>query len=82
MSQYWHRIERRDARGAVLDWVEVGQCARCGRGVDRAFPPEYREVGGALYCRACVPRLVAAPAAASDAAMADELGPLAPADRL
>ena len=53
MSQQWYRIERRDAGGRVQDWVEVGRCAQCGRGVDREFPAEYRQVDGQLYCRAC-----------------------------
>ncbi len=53
MSRLWYRIERRDARGNVEDWVEVGRCARCGRGVDREFPAEYRETGGVLLCRGC-----------------------------
>jgi DNA-directed RNA polymerase subunit RPC12/RpoP len=53
----WRRIERRDERGVVTDWVEVGQCSRCGRGVDRAFPVEYRTYGGEVVCRGCSPRL-------------------------
>jgi hypothetical protein len=53
----WRRIERRDDHGAVTDWVEVGQCARCGRGVDRAFPVEYRAIGDTVVCRSCSPRL-------------------------
>jgi hypothetical protein len=55
-SQAWRRIERRDASGAVVDWVEVGSCAGCGRGVDREFPREYRAVGGVLFCRECAGR--------------------------
>ena len=42
----WHRVVRYTHSGRVLDWVEVGQCARCGRGVDREFPREYVEVAG------------------------------------
>jgi hypothetical protein len=53
MSQHWYRIERRDTNGRVRDWVEVGRCRTCGRGVDRAFPADYREVDGSLYCREC-----------------------------
>ena len=55
-GQTWRRIERRDASGAVVDWVEVGSCAGCGRGVDREFPREYRAVEGILYCRECAGR--------------------------
>jgi hypothetical protein len=53
VSSFWYRIERRDASGRVRDWVEVGRCANCGRGVDREFPAQYRILGGELYCRAC-----------------------------
>src|SRR5947207_212435 len=28
MTRLWYRIERRDARGDVEDWVEVGRCTR------------------------------------------------------
>ena len=49
----WTRIERRDRNGRLLDFVEVGQCASCGRGVDRDFPVEYRERGGRLLCTGC-----------------------------
>ena len=69
MSQVWYRIERRDSSGRVQDWVEVGRCVQCGRGVDREFPAEYRQVNGELYCRACFaeePDGPAAVAAASD----------------
>ena len=51
----WHRVVRYTRTGRVLDWVEVGQCARCGRGVDREFRCEYREVAGTVLCRACAP---------------------------
>jgi DNA-directed RNA polymerase subunit RPC12/RpoP len=53
VSRLWHRIERHDARGDVEDWVEVGRCIRCGRGVDREFPVEYREANDTIYCRSC-----------------------------
>jgi hypothetical protein len=53
VSGPWHRIERRSNDGCVLDYVEVGACAGCGRGVDRDVPAEYREDGGALLCAAC-----------------------------
>jgi hypothetical protein len=56
MGQAWFRIERRDASGAVVDWVEVGRCATCGRGVDREFPREYRAAGGVITCRDCLRR--------------------------
>ena len=56
----WRRIERLGRDGRVLDYVEVGQCGACGRGVDRAFP-EWRVVDGALVCLECAP----APATAS-----------------
>jgi hypothetical protein len=59
MSEMWRRIERRDAAGRLLDWVEVGRCAGCGRGVDREFPAEYRAVGDVLFCRECATRLPA-----------------------
>ena len=49
----WTRIERRDGSGRLLDFVEVGQCASCGRGVDRDFPVEYRERDGRLLCVGC-----------------------------
>ncbi len=49
----WTRIERRDATGRLLDFVEVGQCAACGRGVDRDFPVEYRQRAGQLLCTPC-----------------------------
>lgn len=54
MEQTWYRIERRDVGGAVVDWVEVGRCTGCGRGVDREFPREYRDVHGVIYCRECL----------------------------
>jgi hypothetical protein len=57
MSEMWRRIERRDDAGRLLDWVEVGRCVGCGRGVDREFPGEYRAVGDALFCRECARRL-------------------------
>ena len=50
----WHRIERLGRDGRVLDYVEVGQCRDCGRGVDRIFP-EWREVDGAIVCVDCAP---------------------------
>jgi hypothetical protein len=53
----WRRIVRHGLDGRVLDWVEVGQCAACGRGVDREFPSEYRDVAGTLFCRVCAPPL-------------------------
>ncbi len=49
----WRRIVRYDASGNALDWVDVGQCLRCGRGVDRDVPAEYRLIAGRLFCRAC-----------------------------
>jgi hypothetical protein len=49
----WTRIERRDHSGRLLDFVEVGQCAVCGHGVDRDFPVEYRELDARLLCAAC-----------------------------
>jgi len=49
----WHRVVRRAPDGRVLDWVEVGQCAACGRGVDREFSFEYRTVAGTLLCCEC-----------------------------
>ena len=57
MECAWRRIERRDKDGKVTDWVEVGECAQCGRGVDREFPAEYRTVRGRVYCRSCSPSL-------------------------
>jgi hypothetical protein len=62
MSEMWRRIERRDAAGRLLDWVEVGRCVGCGRGVDREFPAEYRAVGDVLFCRECATRLPPLPA--------------------
>jgi hypothetical protein len=53
MEQVWHRIERRGSRGQILDFVEVGACTACGRGVDRSCPNEYRIIAGRLYCSAC-----------------------------
>lgn len=53
MAATWHRIERRDALGQVSDWVEVGCCDGCGRGVDREFPVEYHLAGSAIFCREC-----------------------------
>ena len=50
----WRRIERVTPAGEVRDYVEVGACGRCGRGVDRAFPVEYQQVGQELVCAACV----------------------------
>src|SRR3712207_1747739 len=55
MEQMWHRIERRGSRGQLLDFVEVGACAVCGRGVDRACPNEYQIIAGRLHCRPCAP---------------------------
>ena len=49
----WTRIERRDRSGRLLDFVEVGRCAICDRGVDRDFPVEYRELDGRLLCASC-----------------------------
>lgn len=51
----WRRVVRRTPDGRVLDWVEVGQCAACGRGVDREFPAEYRDVAGTILCSECAP---------------------------
>jgi hypothetical protein len=51
----WHRIERVGNDGRVLDYVEVGECDECGRGVDRMFPSEYRLVAGTLVCAGCQP---------------------------
>ena len=56
VSGPWHPIERRGSDGRVLDYVEVGACARCGRGVDREVRAEYRTVGGELVCAGCAPR--------------------------
>src|SRR5687768_12488291 len=64
----WRRVVRRTPDGRVLDWVEVGQCAACGRGVDRDFPCEYREVGSMLLCHACALRPLE-PAGRGDAAV-------------
>jgi hypothetical protein len=72
MSEMWRRIERRDDAGRLLDWVEVGRCVGCGRGVDREFPGEYRAVGDALFCRECatrLPDLATPPGAAPGAAI-------------
>ncbi len=55
----WKRIERRDQHGKVQDWVEVAACKRCGKGVDRAFPVEYRLADGQILCRDCVPQSAA-----------------------
>jgi hypothetical protein len=61
----WRRIERRDDRGRVQDWVEVGECESCGRGVDRVFPSEYRLREGSIVCRECCSRLeIGAPGSA------------------
>ena len=49
----WTRIERRDHSGRLLDFVEMGECAVCGRGVDRECPVEYREHDGRLWCAGC-----------------------------
>ena len=49
----WTRIERRDGRGRLLDFVEVGACAACGVGVDRECPVEYRESNGRVRCIVC-----------------------------
>ena len=49
----WRRIERRSPSGRLLDYVEVGECSDCGRGVDKAHPVEYRLIGGELYCAPC-----------------------------
>jgi hypothetical protein len=70
MSEKWRRIERRDDAGRLLDWVEVGRCVGCGRGVDREFPGEYRAVGDALFCRECARRLPDLPPAPGVAAPA------------
>lgn len=53
VGREWYLIVRRDADGRVRDWVEVGECAGCGRGVDRDVPAEYSERDGQLYCRDC-----------------------------
>jgi hypothetical protein len=50
----WRRIERVTSAGEVRDYVEVGACGRCGRGVDRLFPVEYREIAGELACVWCL----------------------------
>lgn len=56
----WQRIERKNWRGHVLDFVEVAACTRCGRGVDRECRVEYREIDGRVYCVACAgPRQLA-----------------------
>ena len=49
----WRRIERRSPSGGILDYVEVGECSDCGRGVDKEHPAEYRLIGGELYCAPC-----------------------------
>lgn len=49
----WRRVERRSPEGRVVDYVEVGAGGLCGRGVDRAFPAEYREVEGEVRCAEC-----------------------------
>ncbi len=53
-SSPWRRIERRSPTGGILDYVEVGACSDCGRGVDKETPTEYRLIGGELYCAPCV----------------------------
>ncbi len=59
----WRRVERRTTDGQVLDYVEVGACATCGSGVDRAFPLEYQLSDGTLLCLPCSQgRTVPAPA--------------------
>ena len=49
----WRRIERRSPSDHISDYVEVGECLDCGRGVDKATPAEYRLIGGELYCAPC-----------------------------
>src|SRR5687768_4820019 len=49
----WYRLERRITSNDLEDYVEVGACSHCGRGVDRAFPPEYRIIDEQLLCVAC-----------------------------
>jgi hypothetical protein len=53
MGGSWRRIERKDGRGRVIDFVEVTACAACGRGLDRGFDA-YGEYGGRVFCAACV----------------------------
>ncbi|MBI3973641.1 MAG: hypothetical protein HY332_20390 [Chloroflexi bacterium] len=62
----WHRIEKRDEQGQVIEWCEVGPCASCGRGVDREFPVKYKVVADTLLCSDCAPssRAEARPAGA------------------
>ena len=52
----WRRIERRRGPNPGADFVEVGECVRCRRGVDRAFPTEYRMRDGELLCADCAGR--------------------------
>ena len=49
----WRRIERRSPDGGIVDYVEVGACSQCGRGVDRDTPTEYRLIGVKLHCAPC-----------------------------
>jgi|GEM_PF-3968075 len=53
LSGPWRRVERRATNGQVLDYVVVGACTHCGRGVDRDFPLEYQLIDGTLLCLAC-----------------------------
>ena len=66
-SLTWRRLVRRTDDGRALDWVEVGQCAACGQGVDRAFPCEYRVLAGTVLCTECAP-VVITDVTATDAA--------------
>ena len=54
-AEPWRRIDRCSSLGVPIDWVYVGECVACGRGVDRDFPNEYRIVASALHCRECIP---------------------------
>ena len=52
-SSPWHKLERKLAGEHEADYVEIGACTHCGRGVDRAFPAEYRFVEDQLVCAEC-----------------------------
>jgi hypothetical protein len=61
----WRRIERRRSLNPGADYVEVGECVRCRRGVDRAFPSEYRLLAEEVVCTECAEILVGVDVAAS-----------------
>src|SRR5687768_6928927 len=54
-SSPWRKLERKLAGEHESDFVEIGACTHCGRGVDRDFPAEYRFVEDQLVCAECVP---------------------------